>query len=91
MCVCVCVCVEFSSVQCKMVSMRSEKPIRAPPRLSEVSPIDAFETVPKMINTDRQHPPNLPLKCRLRTLPSSRSSCQRLHGSLDVEFPRSAI
>ena len=29
---------QFSSVQLKMVSMRSEKPICAPPRLSEVSP-----------------------------------------------------
>ena len=29
---------EFSSVQFKMVSMRSEKPMCAPPRLSEVSP-----------------------------------------------------
>ena len=32
--------------QFKMVSMRSEKPIGAPPCLSEVSPNVSFETVP---------------------------------------------
>ena len=32
------ICLQFSSVQGKMVSIRSEKPIWAPPRLSEVSP-----------------------------------------------------
>ena len=34
------------SVQFKMVSTRSEKPICAQPRLSQVSPNVAFETVP---------------------------------------------
>ena len=34
---------QFSS---KLVSMRSKKPIGAPPRLSEVFPCVAFETVP---------------------------------------------
>ena len=32
-----------------MVSMRSEKPICAPPRLSEVSPNAAFETIPVFV------------------------------------------
>ena len=40
---------QFSSVQFRTVSMRSGKPIRAPPRLSEVSPNVAFETVPMLV------------------------------------------
>ena len=34
----VCLYIQFGSFQFKMVSMRSEKPICAPPRLSAVSP-----------------------------------------------------
>ena len=41
--------VQFSSVQFKRVSMRSEKPICAPPHLSEMSPNVAFETVPMFV------------------------------------------
>ena len=36
-------------VQFKMVSVRSGKPIRAPPNLSEVSPTLPFETVPVFV------------------------------------------
>ena len=38
-----------SSVRLKMVSMRSEKPTCAPPRLSEVSLMLTFETVPMLM------------------------------------------
>ena len=38
-----------SSVQFKMVSVRSEKPISAPPRLSEVSTMSPFKTVPMFV------------------------------------------
>ena len=34
----------YRSIQFKMASVRSEKPICAPPRLSEFSPNVAFET-----------------------------------------------
>ena len=37
------VSVQFSSVQFKMVAMRSEKPICAPPRLSDVSPVSPLK------------------------------------------------
>ena len=39
----VCSSARFSSVQIEMVSKRPEKPISAPPRLSEVSPNVASE------------------------------------------------
>ena len=38
--------VHFSSLQLRMIFMRSEKPTSAPRRLSEVSPNVALETVP---------------------------------------------
>ena len=41
--------VQFSSVQFKMVSMCSEKPVCAPPRLSEF-PNVVFETVPMFVS-----------------------------------------
>ena len=39
-------CLQFSSVQFKMVSMHSEKPILAPSRLSEVSPTMPWKQFP---------------------------------------------
>ena len=41
--------VQLSSVQFEMISVHSGKPICAPPRLSEVSPNIAFETVPVFV------------------------------------------
>ena len=41
--------VQFRSVHFQVVSMHSENPICAPPRLSEVSPNVAFETVPMFV------------------------------------------
>ena len=41
--------VQFSSVQMKMVSIRSEKPRCTPPCLSEVFPTFNFETAPMFV------------------------------------------
>ena len=45
----VAILVHFSLVRFKTVSMRSEKPVGAPPRLSDVIPNVSFETVPTFV------------------------------------------
>ena len=42
--------IQFSSIQFKMVYMRSGRPTCAPPRLSGVSPHVAVETVPMALS-----------------------------------------